>query len=175
MDAAIIRARFPVSDNVPDWPAFISRYGPVALLYARQLTGADADAQDALHDGFLRFWAHRNAAREAPALFFASVRCAALDLRRGAARRRQRERAHPPPAPFLTGPTEASELRDQIQRALGLLPEPQREVVVLKIWSELTFAQIAEALSESPNTIAARYRYAMEKLEQLLSPEYKHE
>jgi RNA polymerase sigma-70 factor (ECF subfamily) len=165
--------RCPVSDNVPDWPAFIPRHGPVALLYARQLTASYADAQDALQDGFLRFWAHRDVAIDHPALLFACIRSAALDLRRRDSRRRARELDHPHPS--LAGPDASTELREQIQHALSELPEPQREVVVLKIWSGLTFAQIAGALAESPNTVAARFRYAMQKLEHLLSPEFKHE
>ena len=44
------------------------------------------------------------------------------------------------------------------------LPAPQREVVVLKIWQRMTFAQIAAVLEESPNTIAGRYRYAMARM-----------
>jgi RNA polymerase sigma-70 factor (ECF subfamily) len=164
-----------VPENTPDWTAFIGRYGPVALLYARQLTGTYADAQDALHDGFLRFWAHPNAALDAQALFFAAVRSAALDLRRRDSRRLRRELAHTPPAPLLASPIDHAELREQIELALLQLPEPQREVVVLKIWSDLTFAQIAQTLAESPNTVATRYRYAMQKLEPLLSPEFNHE
>jgi RNA polymerase sigma-70 factor, ECF subfamily len=167
-----------VPENTPDWPAFIGRYGPVALLYARQLTRTYADAQDALHDGFLRFWAHPNASLDAQALFFACVRTAALDLSRRNSRRRHREFAHTPnspPAPLLSGSIDNAEIREQIELALLQLPEPQREVVVLKIWSDLTFAQIAATLGESPNTIATRYRYAMQKLEPLLSPEFNHE
>jgi RNA polymerase sigma-70 factor, ECF subfamily len=164
-----------VSETDNDWPAFIARHGPVALLYSRQLTGTLADAEDAVHDGFLRFWTHAGASPDAPALFFASVRSAALDLRRRNVRRQRRERSHLTAAPHLTGPVTEDETRRQIERALGALPEPQREVVVLKIWTDLTFAQIAEALGELPNTIATRYRYAMQKLEQLLAPEFKYE
>jgi RNA polymerase sigma-70 factor (ECF subfamily) len=36
--------------------------------------------------------------------------------------------------------------------------------MVLKIWGELTFEQIAAELSLSPNTAAARYRYALAAL-----------
>lgn len=48
--------------------------------------------------------------------------------------------------------------------ALRKLPVEQSEVVVLKIWEELTFAQIGEILAISPSTAASRYRYALEKL-----------
>ncbi|QEG02510.1 ECF RNA polymerase sigma factor SigE [Stieleria maiorica] len=48
--------------------------------------------------------------------------------------------------------------------ALASLPAPQSEVVVLKIWEQLTFAEIAEVLQITPSTAASRYRYALEKL-----------
>ena len=48
--------------------------------------------------------------------------------------------------------------------ALRTLPDEQSEVVVLKIWEELTFAQIAIMLDVSPSTAASRYRYAIDKL-----------
>jgi RNA polymerase sigma-70 factor (ECF subfamily) len=57
-----------------------------------------------------------------------------------------------------------------VQSALEKLPPSQSEVVVLKIWEGMTFAEIAEVLGESPNTAASRYRYALEKLTQILQP-----
>jgi RNA polymerase sigma-70 factor, ECF subfamily len=48
--------------------------------------------------------------------------------------------------------------------ALRTLPIDQREVVVLKIWEELTFDQIADFLGIPPSTAASRYRYALQKL-----------
>ena len=60
--------------------------------------------------------------------------------------------------------------REQIQTAVKRLPSEQAEVVVLKIWEEMTFAEIAEVLGESPNTAASRYRYALEKLSHTLQP-----
>ena len=60
--------------------------------------------------------------------------------------------------------------QNQIQSALGRLPAEQAEVVVLKIWEGLTLLQISEVIGESPNTVASRYRYAMEKLARWLRP-----
>jgi RNA polymerase sigma-70 factor (ECF subfamily) len=48
--------------------------------------------------------------------------------------------------------------------ALRSLPPEQAEVVVLKIWEAMTFAEIAQILETSPNTVASRYQYAMTKL-----------
>lgn len=55
--------------------------------------------------------------------------------------------------------------------ALRALPTVQAEVVVLKIWEEMTFAQIGEILDLSAHTAASRYRYAMQKLSRKLAPE----
>lgn len=54
--------------------------------------------------------------------------------------------------------------------ALRALPTAQAEVVVLKMWEDMTFAEIAEVLGVSPFTAASRYRYAMEKLKRTLQP-----
>ena len=57
-----------------------------------------------------------------------------------------------------------------IRRAVRRLPPKQAEVVVLKVWENLTFAEIADVLDESPNTVASRYRYALQKLSETLQP-----
>jgi RNA polymerase sigma-70 factor (ECF subfamily) len=53
---------------------------------------------------------------------------------------------------------------------LRSLPPEQLEVVILKHWEDLTFAEIAESLNLSQNTVASRYRYAIEKLQRSLEP-----
>jgi len=58
-----------------------------------------------------------------------------------------------------------------IWQALRTLPTEQSEVVVLKIWEEMTFAEIAGVLEITPSTAASRYRYAMVKLADRLSDE----
>ena len=42
--------------------------------------------------------------------------------------------------------------------------DEQKEVLTLKIWGELTFDEIARTLDASLNTVASRYRYALQKL-----------
>ena len=76
-------------------------------------------------------------------------------------------------ATFFECPAEHAELRSAVEAALAQLPEEQREVVVMKVWGGLTFAQIAEALHLSLNTATSRYRYGMQKLETLLGREVK--
>ena len=66
---------------------------------------------------------------------------------------------------------ELEETHRAVWKALRGLPTSQSEVVVLKIWEGLTFAQISEVLSISGATAASRYRYAMEKLARTLAPQ----
>jgi RNA polymerase sigma-70 factor (ECF subfamily) len=146
-----------------DWRRWLERQGPAALLYARQITRNYQDAEDAVHDGFLKFWRRREAAREA-GMFFAAVRSAALDQRRGGLRRRRRELAHGVSEALFEVPVEGMMRREEAERLLAELSEAQREAVVLKIWGGLTFAEAAEALGESANTVAGRYRDAIERL-----------
>lgn len=63
------------------------------------------------------------------------------------------------------------ELLQAVWRELRALPTEQSEVVVLKIWEELTFQQIADVLEIPPPTAASRYRYAMTKLASKLAVE----
>lgn len=62
------------------------------------------------------------------------------------------------------------ETAERVQRILRTLPKAQYEVIVLKHWENLTFAEIADVLGKSQNTVASRYRYAMEKLQRSLEP-----
>ena len=65
---------------------------------------------------------------------------------------------------------ELEESQRIVWAALRDLPPEQAEVVVLKIWEEMTFAEIAATLELSPNTAASRYQYAMAKLTARLRP-----
>jgi RNA polymerase sigma-70 factor, ECF subfamily len=55
-----------------------------------------------------------------------------------------------------------------LQKALGDLPEEQREVVMMRIWSGMTLEEIGTATGVTPNTAASRYRYALDKLRERL-------
>jgi RNA polymerase sigma-70 factor (ECF subfamily) len=64
---------------------------------------------------------------------------------------------------------EREETHREVWSALRTLPREQAEVVVLKIWEEMTFAQIGQILDTSPNTVASRYQYAIAKLTRRLA------
>ncbi|MBU1106713.1 MAG: RNA polymerase sigma factor [Candidatus Riflebacteria bacterium] len=55
-----------------------------------------------------------------------------------------------------------------IDRALCKLPHEQKEAVVLKVWINMTFEEIASLQQCSLQTVASRYRYAISKLKELI-------
>ena len=57
---------------------------------------------------------------------------------------------------------------EELRWAIAALPREQREVIAMKTDGDLTFAQIGQVLDVSPNTVASRYRYALEKLRSAL-------
>lgn len=162
--------------DLENWQEWLARHRAALFLMARQYLATSQEAEDAVQEGFVRFWQRRARAADAVGYLFACVRTAALDLRRA---RLARERGAvfcvaPPGVPPFFDATEGHERRAQVEFAIAELPEEQREVVVLKIWGELTFSQIGSALGIPVNTAASRYRYALARLETLLSKEFKN-
>jgi RNA polymerase sigma-70 factor, ECF subfamily len=158
-----------------DWLRAIA---PALVLFARQWTSAHGNAEDVVQDVLIRFWREgRHKARDPKPYLFACVKRASLDFRRGESRRARREaeagrqRIEKADDFLFESAVERDEWRAAVETALAKLPEPQREVLVLKIWGDLTFPEIGEALGISPNTAASRYRYAIEALRTSLAKE----
>ena len=57
--------------------------------------------------------------------------------------------------------------------ALAQLPDKQREVILLHMHGKLTFSMIAHELGVSRNTAKSRYRYGLDKLQQIFCAEVK--
>jgi RNA polymerase sigma-70 factor (ECF subfamily) len=158
--------------NHEDWKSCFSEIGPGLLLFARQWTRSAADAEDIVQEAFVKFW-RRNHQINNRALLYATVRSIALDFIRRDKRRARREATVFAEADATVEPQ--FEWEDEGQSALAAavscLPQDQREVLVLKIWNELTFSEIAGALGISQNTAASRYRYALAHLKKSLQPQ----
>jgi len=142
------------------------RYGPALVLFAASLAGEKSRAQDAVHQVFLKLLENGTLrdALDAKAYLFTCVRNAVLNDRR----LRQRDVALDPECIWFEPPHRDFAAELNLRRALWELAEDQREVTVLHVWGELTFAQIAEVLSISANTASSRYRYALAKLREAL-------
>ena len=160
--------------NNEPWRICYRQLAPKLLLCARQWVTSPADAEDVVQAAFIKFWKHQPDAKpEHYPLLFTTLRTTALDLRRSQERRTRRE-SDPAvehlreDAPFFDSTIEQREDAALIEAALKKLPAEQREVLILRIWGELTFAQIAETLGASINTVASRHRYGLEALRKSL-------
>ena len=141
------------------------RHSSALVLFAAAISGDRARAQDAVHQVFAKLLAQGiDHAANAKAYLFASVRNAILND----ANARGREVALDARSAWFEPPDRdyAAELR--LRQALAALDDGQREVTVLHIWGELTFAEIGEVLGVSPNTAASRYRYALARLREAM-------
>ena len=65
----------------------------------------------------------------------------------------------------------SNEQKQQLAIALSELPYQQREVILLRHFSDLKFNAIASMQNVSINTVQGRYRYGLDKLRSLLSGE----
>jgi RNA polymerase sigma-70 factor (ECF subfamily) len=155
--------------NDETWRNCFVQIAPSLLLFARQWTDSMADAEDVVQEAFVRFWRKQHDIANR-ALLYATVRSIALDFLRKRSRRERREAAAVAEDDRPVQPQFAVE--DDGQRALAagiaVLPNEQREVLVMKIWNDLTFAEIASVLGISQNTAASRYRYALAALKKNL-------
>lgn len=138
-------------------------------MFGIALTGDRGRAQDAMHQVFLKLLKYPDVSQIAAVrtyLFSALRNTIVSDLRR----RSLDVTLVPEAEPWFECPQPNYVEELSLRRALAGLPRDQREVTVLHIWGGLTFAEAAEVLGINANTAAARYRYALAKLRDTLSP-----
>jgi RNA polymerase sigma-70 factor, ECF subfamily len=158
------------SPTQAEWRRWLDDHAPKFLLFARQQARSEADAQDLVQEAVVE--AVRRQGEEPPpppALVFATIHRRAIDWARRDERRAGRERTTIESAEtcwFDVSPEER-ERAQLIQAAMSNLPESYREVITLKVWGGLTFAEIASSLGIPANTAASRYRYGLAELRKL--------
>jgi len=139
---------------------------PQILLYGRALGLSHSEAEDVLQETFIALMQKDEAPEEPLHYCLRSFRNRALNFKRNLWRRLTRELE----ARRWFERTNAESAQEQAaMRCLKRLPADQREVIVLKIWHEYTFEKIGELLELSPNTVAGRYRYGLQKLRACLN------
>ena len=140
------------------------RHGRALLAYACALLRDPSAAEDVLHQVFLNMLRGKAAIDGDPVPYlFRAIRNTALNHIRGQSREVELAGA----GVWLESPDGSTEESLALQSALATLPAEQREVVVLKIWGQLTFEEAAAVIGVSPNTAASRYRYGLEKLKEI--------
>jgi RNA polymerase sigma-70 factor (ECF subfamily) len=143
------------------------RHGAALLAYARSFVADVAIAEDIIQQVFVKLLQGGISMPEAPLPYlYRAVRNAALNKRRNG----RYETPLDAEGPWFVHRGGDRELALALQAALAQLPEEQREVVIMRVWSGMTLEEIAQAVDVSLNTVASRYRYALEKLRKLMRP-----
>ena len=150
----------------------LAQLGGGAHALATQILGNADDAADAVHDAFATVLARPDAydAAKGPLKpwFMRVVRNRCLDLVRRRRNGTDRVDALPDTA---AGPEEALQTAQRaglIRRALARLPSDKREIVVLRDYVDLSYAEIATILGIAQGTVMSRLHRARIALKEAL-------
>jgi RNA polymerase sigma-70 factor (ECF subfamily) len=140
---------------------------------ALTMTGCAQLAEDSVHEAFAGICrAVQKPRGDLVAYVYASVRNAAIDRRK--TERRQKQLAE---SIFAARAAEndsraddtTDEQRERLHSAIESLDLATREILVMKIYGNLTLEAISLATGEPAGTIASRYRRAIEKIRDLIN------
>jgi RNA polymerase sigma-70 factor (ECF subfamily) len=149
-------------DESSDWSEKLYETKAAELiLYGRALGLSHAEAEDVLQETFLSLMQRPQPPLRVEHYCVRSFRNHALNYQRSLWRRLTRELESRRWFEKSAGENPAE---TAAMRCLARLPAEQREVIVLKIWHRFTFEEIGQLLESSPNTIAGRYRYGLQKI-----------
>jgi len=160
------------------------RFGRPAYLLALQLLGNPEDARDAAQTALMSFFSRLDRlepGRPVRPWLLTIVRNAAVDLMRRRTVRRsdsleeRREEFGVQVIDHHADPeadSRRSELRRDLWRALGRLTPKEREILVLRDYQDLTYAEIANVLSIPVGTVMSRLHRARRSLRSLLEADY---
>jgi RNA polymerase sigma-70 factor (ECF subfamily) len=158
------------------------RYRGLAYRVAFRLLGHEADALDAVQEGFIKALTHLHTFQGRSTFktwLLRVVSNAALDVGRLRGRRdllrldgpggALRQAAHPVTEEDPSLGLEREDLRHLLEEALATLPEAQRRTFVLHVEAELSYREVAEVLGISIGTVMSRLYYARQRLRAYLA------
>lgn len=156
----------------PEMQQQLIQLGNGAHALATQMLGNGDDAADAVHDAFVKVFRKPEAYDENKGpltpWFLRVVRNQCLDLIR---RRRPTEDTVAELSDSAPGPEASLEIiqRDQeLQNALTKLSGGQREIIVLRDYMDLSYAEIADVLEIAQGTVMSRLHRARMALKEVL-------
>lgn len=164
-----------------DLAPLMRRYAVPLLTFLARMLNDHHRAEEQFQEVFLQVWLKRHTFRDGrpfrPWLF-----AIAANACRSALRKRKPETVWQASEelPQIDGlePDELlarRESADQVSAAVAELPERQREVVVLRIWNELSFAEIAAAMGCTEGTARAHMHHGLASLRKRLEAlEFSH-
>jgi RNA polymerase sigma-70 factor, ECF subfamily len=174
-------ARF-TAGNREGLDELFQRYRLLAYRVAYRLLGHEADALDAVQEGFIKALTHLDGFEGRSSFktwLLRVVSNAALDLGRQRGRREilsldgysngELKTLEPLADADPTLGIERADLRRLLNKALAALPEAQRQTFVLHADGELSYREVAQVMGISIGTVMSRIFYARQRLRAYLS------
>lgn len=147
-----------------------------AYRLAGYLLGGATDAEDATQDAIAKAWSSFDTLRD-PDLFDRWFRRILVNTCRDRMRRSRRVRWLPIDDPDAeiegTDPFATSLARDALGRALGVLSEDERTIVILHYWNDLSTADVGDLLRIPQGTVKYRLHSAYSTLRRALDEQSK--
>jgi RNA polymerase sigma-70 factor, ECF subfamily len=151
--------------------SIVDRYNRVLFGVAVRMLGDYEDARDATQNAFVKAFEHLEDF-DPSRKFFSWIYRILVNECLNARRARRPEQPLDPQMPGGAGPLEAataSERHERIREALEQLPFDSRQVVVLRHFADLSYAEIGELLDIPEKTVKSRLFTARQRLATLLA------
>jgi len=168
--------------QIETWPQTVDEFDSLIgatqdelIHFAFYRLGNQDDAEDVVQDVYVRAFRDRNKRKHITgvrAYLFRMVSNRCIDVLR--ARSRQwgdPVTDEPHTGENVSNPVDAREQAETLSRLLMSIPEKEAEVICLRVFSDLSFADVADAVRSSVPTVKSRFRYGIDKLRRLLHQE----
>ena len=137
-------------------------YGPELVLYARQLS-PDQPAEDIVQEAFVQLIRQSRTPDNVRAWLYQVVRRTSINWFRRLRLRCQKKHVQSNTLWFEPHPEDRLDAQ-HAQRLLEILPRDQREMVVLRIWGQMSLREIGELVNKPVSSVHRTYQAALETL-----------
>lgn len=146
----------------------LDEYSASLALYASQWSQSP---DDCVQEAFVELARQTQRPENPVGWLFKTVRHRAFNASRSHQRRKFREQAAAKTTIELADPSNAMQASDEqrkLLKTLGGLPDDQRELIALRIWSGLTWDEIGEMTGRSSSSAHRHYVSALETMKKRL-------
>ncbi len=161
--------------------ALVDQHSASLVLFARQWCN---DPDDAVQQAFIELVQLEALPRDQVAWLYTTTKRRAINQTRGESRHRKRNQVacvnvHPPtdgndPTPWFESNMEKNEEVAKLKTKLETLEPVEREIIVARIWGELSFEQIGSLVGRSSSSVHRDYQTALVKLRQAWTDTNSH-
>lgn len=142
----------------------LTSHGSAIVLFARQWC---TDPDDALQEALIDLTKQQVAPLDPVAWLFTATKRKALNQARGESRRQRRHTISAQPSStslWFDNHLEKQEEAIRLQECLEKLDPLERQILVSRVWGNLSFSQIADVVESSSSTVHRIHHLALQKM-----------